>query len=158
VSPKLGQGGGALLGDLLGVATSGFYAGYLIVVSRLRAQGAGAGTVLFRSSVVFSALLLPLALGQKIWPDTARGWWVLIGLALVGQALGQGLIAYAFKHLPAALGAAGLYVQSVATAVYAWVLLGERLTLAQIAGCVIVLASVAAAKASQSPPPAPAAS
>ena len=38
---------------------------------------------------------------QSMMPQAASGWLVLFALALVSQVLGQGLIAYAFAHLPA---------------------------------------------------------
>src|SRR5256886_13801517 len=81
---------------------------------------------MFASTLVFTLILLPLALLQKFLPATAAGWWVLLGCALTAQVLGQGLIAYALAHLPATFGAVGLYVQVVAAGVYAWLLLGER--------------------------------
>lgn len=148
VSPKLGAGGRALAGDLLGVGTAVFYAGYIVVVSKLRGT-CGAGVVMLRTTLVFSLLLLPLALGEKFLPDSAGGWALLFGLAFVAQFLGQGLIAYALAHLPATFGSVGLYVQPVAAAVYAWVLLGEPLAPVQIAGGVVVLAAIALARRSR---------
>ena len=144
VSPKLGQGNRALLGDALGVATACFYAGYIVVVARLRACH-GTGAVMFRSTLVFTLVMLPLALTQKFVPDTLEGWVKLAGLAVTAQFLGQGLIAYALAHLPATFSSVGLYVQSLAAAVYAWLLLGERLTPAQIVGGAIVLGAIALA-------------
>src|SRR5437588_12048313 len=103
-------------------------------------------SVMFASTLVFTLILLPLALLQKFLPATAAGWWVLLGCALTAQVLGQGLIAYALAHLPATFGAVGLYVQVVAAGVYAWLLLGERLAPVQIAGGAVVLAAIALAR------------
>src|SRR5262249_28421262 len=132
LAPKLGSGGRALLRDAPGLATAGlgtavFYAAYLLVVARLRTRH-GTGTVMLVSTFVFTLLLLPLALLQTFVPATAHGWWLLFGCALSAQVFGQSLIAYAFAHLPATFGAVGLYVQVLAAAFYAWLLLGERLT------------------------------
>jgi len=153
VSPKLGQARGALLGDVLGIATAGFYAGYILVVARLRSVF-GTGLLMFRTTLVFTILLLPLALTQRFLPDTLTGWAVLAGLALVAQFLGQSLIAYALAHLPATLGSVGLYLQPVAAAVYAWLLLGEQLAGVQIVGGAVVLVAIALARRSQTPQPA----
>jgi drug/metabolite transporter (DMT)-like permease len=143
--PKLGGGGQSLFGDLLGFGTACFYAAYIMAVARLR-QRHGTGVVMFASTLIFTLLLLPLAASQKFWPDTARGWWLLIGCALSAQALGQSLIAYAFAHLPATFGAVGLYVQVVAATVYAWLLLHEQLAPVQIVGGVVVLLAIALAR------------
>ena len=92
------------------------------------------------------------------WPSskplTAHGWWLLIGCALSAQVLGQSLIAYALAHLPATYGSVGLYVQPVAAAVYAWLLLGERLRPVQLAGGAIVLIAIALGRAARGRQPA----
>jgi drug/metabolite transporter (DMT)-like permease len=143
--PKLGGGGHALLGDALGLGTAVFYAAYILAVARLRARH-GTGVVMFASTLVFTLLLLPLALLEKFVPVSAHGWWLLIACAVTAQALGQSLIAYALAHLPATFGAVGLYVQVVAAAVYAWLLLHERLAPIQIAGGIVVLVAIALAR------------
>jgi drug/metabolite transporter (DMT)-like permease len=142
LAPKLGAGAHALLGDALGLGTACFYGGYIIVVARLRTHH-GTGIVMLTSTAVFTLLLLPLALLQKFMPVTAHGWWLLVGCAISAQVLGQGLIAYALAHLSATFGAVGLYVQVIAAAVYAWLLLGERLAPLQVLGAVVVLLAIA---------------
>jgi drug/metabolite transporter (DMT)-like permease len=148
VSNKLGHGSRALLGDALGIGTACFYAGYIAVVSRLRATY-GTGVVMASTTLVFTLLLLPLALTQKFLPDTASGWMLLVGLALLAQFFGQGLIAYALAHLPATFGSVGLYVQPIAAAIYARIFLGERLAPVQILGACIVLGAIALARAAK---------
>jgi len=96
-------------------------------------------------------LLLPLALTQKFVPHSTHGWLILVGLAMSAQFIGQGLIAYALAALPATFGSIGLYVQPLASAFYAWLLLGERLTVVQLAGAVTVLGAIALARAAQRP-------
>jgi drug/metabolite transporter (DMT)-like permease len=145
LAPKLAGGRHALLGDALGLGTACFYAAYILVVSRLRVRH-GTGIVMFTTTLVFSVLLLPLALTQKFLPDSAHGWWLLVGCALSAQVLGQSLIAYALAQLPATFGAVGLYAQVLAAAAYAWWLLHERLAPLQIAGGVVVLAAIALAR------------
>ena len=148
--PKLGAGGHALLGDALGLGTACFYAGYILAVSRLRTRH-GTGIVMFNTTLVFTVLLLPLALGQKFLPDSVHGWLLLGGCALSAQVIGQSLIAYALAHLPATFGAVGLYVQVIAAAIYARLLLDERLAPVQIIGGLVVLMAIALARGSQVP-------
>jgi drug/metabolite transporter (DMT)-like permease len=141
VSPKLGQVRGALVGDLLGLGTACFYGAYMIVVARLGTTY-GTGTLMLRTTAIFTLLLAPLMIGQKIFPDTLHGWMLLAGLALIAQVLGQGLIAYALAYLPASFSSLGLLVQPLAAAVYAAWILDERLTLVQFAGGAIVLTAI----------------
>jgi drug/metabolite transporter (DMT)-like permease len=75
-------------------------------------------------------------------PRSAGGWWILIGLALISHAAGQGLIAYALAHLPAAFSSVSLLFQPVMAAIFAWILLAEPLVPLQIAGGVIVLVAI----------------
>jgi drug/metabolite transporter (DMT)-like permease len=156
VSPKFGHGGSAFVGDALGVSTAVFFAGYLLAVARLRTSY-GTGTVMFNSTLVFTVLLLPLALAQKFWPDTARGWAIVAGCAVIAHVFGQGLIAYALAHLRPTFSSLGLLVQTFGAAVSAWLVLGERISLPQIIGALIIVGAIAMARAARgaTPPAAP---
>jgi drug/metabolite transporter (DMT)-like permease len=151
LAPKVGGGGHGLLGDALGLGTACFYAAYIMVVARLRARH-DTGIVMFASTLVFTVLLLPIALTQKFLPSTAHGWWLLIGCALSAQVIGQSLIAYALAHLPATFSAVGLYVQVVAAAGYAWLILDERLAPVQLLGGAVVLLAIAFARTARRAP------
>jgi drug/metabolite transporter (DMT)-like permease len=131
------------LGDALGVVTAMFYAGYQLVVTRLRASVSTA-SIMAWSGVITAVVLLPLALasGERFLPFTDGGWGKLIGLALVSQVVGQSLIAYAMAHLPATFSSVGLLFQPVMAALFAWILLGETLGWIEIAGAVAVLIGI----------------
>lgn len=139
------------LGDVLGLLTAIFYAGYIISVARLRADTSTA-TIMLLSAAVSAAALLPLALvsGENLWPAHAEGWLVLLALATVSHVAGQGLITWALKHLRAAFGSVGLLWQPVAAALLAWVLLGETLGALTITGGVLVLSGIFTARRAQS--------
>lgn len=134
-------------GDALGLLTAVFYAGYLTLVARSRSRYATA-IVMFVTSAASAAALLPLALlsGENLVPATTRGWLVLSGLAFVSHAAGQGLIAYALAHLPAAFGAVSLLWQPVAAALFAFLILDEPLGAWQLAGAALVLSGIATAR------------
>jgi drug/metabolite transporter (DMT)-like permease len=149
VAPNLLHGEAPLLGDILGLSAAGFYAGYIIVIARLRAAYDTA-VVMFLTTLAFALVLLPLALTQKFLPDTPNGWMLLVGLAVCAQVIGQGLMAYALAHLPATLGSVGVYMQPVAAAIYAWILLGETLQPVQIVGGVVTIFAIGLATAARS--------
>jgi drug/metabolite transporter (DMT)-like permease len=130
----------ALAGDALGVVTAMFYAGYILAVKGLRDRGETALRIMAVTSTLTAILLLPAALaaGEQFFPATATGWLVVLGLALVSHAAGQGLIAYALAHLPAAFSSVGLLLQPVVAALFAWLLLAEP----QVAGGLVVLAGI----------------
>ena len=142
--------GGALLGNILGVVTAMFYAGYQMVVTRLRADVSTA-SIMAWSSAITTLVLLPLALvsGEQFVPVSSMGWIKLLGLALISQVAGQSLIAFAMAHLPATLSSVALLLQPVIAALLAAVLLGEAMYPLQIAGGVMMLVGIGIAHQGQ---------
>ena len=141
VNTSLGFSSTGLLGDALGVVTAMFYAGYILAVKGLRDRGETTLHLMAVTSTITAIFLFPVALasGEQMLPSSAFGWWMLIGLALISHAAGQGLIAYALAHLPAAFSSVSLLFQPVMAALFAWVLLSEGLVPLQIAGGIVVL-------------------
>jgi drug/metabolite transporter (DMT)-like permease len=113
-------------------------------VKGLRDRGERTLHLMAVASTITAILLLPAALasGEQFFPSSAYGWWVLAGLALVSHAAGQGLIAYALAHLPAAFSSVSLLLQPVMAAVFAWAILSESLAPLQVAGGLVVLAGI----------------
>lgn len=132
-----------LAGDALSVLSGAFYGAYILAVGRSRA-GVPAPVLMVWSGAVTSILLLPVALGlgEAVLPQTVRGWAVVLGLALVSQVGGQGLIAWGLAHVPATLGSVILLLQPVVAAVTAWALFGEALEGAEILGAGVVLLGI----------------
>lgn len=140
---NFGGPGSILLGDGLGVLTAVFYAGYQLCIKRLRDTQSTAHIMLL-SGGACSAVLLPVALliGETILPQSLTGWGMLLGLALICQFAGQGLITYAVAHLPASFSSVGLLLQPVAAAGFAWLLFGEALAALQWLGGAAVLLGI----------------
>jgi drug/metabolite transporter (DMT)-like permease len=134
----------ALLGDALGVVTAIFYAWYLLSVSDVRALGIATVRLMAVTTTLTALFLFPVALasGEALLPETGSGWLKLLGLAWISHSAGQGLIAYALAHLPAAFSSVSLLFQPVMAALFAWLLLGEPLVALQVAGGVIVLLGI----------------
>ena len=144
VGPNFAVGGTRLLGDALGALTGVFYAGYMLAIKSARDAQASTARLMAWSTTISAIVLLPVALAspQPFLPSGAAGWWVLVGLAVVSQILGQGLIAYAFAHLPASLSSVSLLIQPVMASLFAWVLFAEAIGVAQFVGGAIVLAGI----------------
>jgi drug/metabolite transporter (DMT)-like permease len=144
------RGGSALIGDGLGIITAMFYAAYQLTVTRVR-ESVSTARVMAVSGAVTALILLPIALvsGERFVPVTAHGWLLLLGLALIAQAAGQSLIAYAMAHLPPDLSSVSLLLQPVIAAALAWLLLGEALTSLAMAGAVLVLIGIRIAHAAE---------
>lgn len=136
-----------LWGDVLGLITAMFYAGYILTVKRLRDE-LSTGTIMAWSGTVMSCTLLCIALlsREQILPLARQGWLPLIGLALISQIGGQSLIAYALAHLPAAFSSVGLLLQPVMATIFAWWILGEVVSLFQALGGGLVLLGIIIAR------------
>ena len=143
VGPNLHARTSALTGDLMGLITAMFFASYLIAVSRARAH-LGTARIMAWSTTVTALCILPVALasGEQFFPSSAHGWWVLIGLALLPQVVGQSLIAYALAHLPPTFSSVGLLLEPVVAVLLAWLLLQEHMNGLQLAGAGAVLAGI----------------
>jgi drug/metabolite transporter (DMT)-like permease len=141
VRASLGASPTALLGDGLGVVTAMFYAWYLMSMKSLRDRGAATIQLMAVTTTITAVILLPVALasGEILLPQSEAGWLTLVGLAWISHAGGQGLIAFALAHLPAAFSAVGLLLQPVLAAAFAWLLLAEPLSALQCAGGAVVL-------------------
>jgi drug/metabolite transporter (DMT)-like permease len=148
VGPNFSIGGTRLAGDALGALTAVFYAGYMLTIKTARDAGTSTARLMAWSTTITAAALLPVALlsPQPMLPQGSQGWLILAGLALVSQVLGQGLIAYAFAHLPASLSSVSLLIQPVMAAIFAWALFGEAIGAAQFVGGSVVLAGIWLAK------------
>ena len=148
VGPNFATGGLRLLGDALGALTAVFYAGYFLSIKHARDAQASTAHLMAWSTAISALALLPLALvaPQPFWPAAPAGWLPLLGLALVSQILGQGLIAYAFAHLTASLSSVSLLIQPVVAAFAAWAIFSEPVGALQFIGGAIVLAGIWLAK------------
>lgn len=132
-----------LIGDGLAIVTALFYGSYQLTVKLLRSSFSPA-CIMSWAAVSASATLLIAALlsGEQMLPDTNAGWWILIALALISHVGGQGLIAYAFGHLPASFGSLSLLLQPLIAALIAWAWFGEAMGILQAAGGAVMLTGV----------------
>jgi drug/metabolite transporter (DMT)-like permease len=148
------DGGVHWRGDLLALVAAVFYTGYMITVKRA-SRWHDAPRLMAISTTVSTVALAPIAwllsraAGQSFWPSGARGWWVLLALALLSQVAGQGLIAWALARLSVALSATGLLVQPMVATVAAWLMFSESLGATQLAGAAVLLAGLWLARRSQ---------
>jgi len=141
---SLALGGGHLVGDALGVSAGLCYAGFILTASRLRACFSSARVNAWTCALGTPLLLLAaLGAGQDPLPRSVNDWLLMIGLGVVSQAAGQGLIVWGLAHLAPAFSAVTLLAAPVAAALFAWWLLDEPLTSLQLLGMAVVLTGVA---------------
>lgn len=140
---SLGRTGVDPLSDLYGIGSAVAFAGYMLLVQRLRARHAS-GPVMLWSSLAAALTLAPMSLahGGFELPVSVSELAALIALGAVVHAFGQGLTAVGLGRLPAAVIAPFLLLQPVATAVAVPFLLGEVVSGVQMVGCALILGSL----------------
>ena len=139
--------GGDWIGLMLAMLGAIAYAGYLRGVKAARAT-VGLAQVMFWTTACTALWLLPAALltEDQIVPQTIHGWLAVAGLAFISQTIGQSLISWALGHLPAAFSSVSLLLNPVASGIFAWIILGEALTIPQIGGGLAVLFGIFVAR------------
>ena len=138
-----------LAGDITALLSAMFYAGNLLIAEHLRAKFPAA-TILMWRCFIGSILILPLVLlsGDRIFPYSWQGWLAVIALAVVCQAFGQGLLIHSLGRLSSGFVALFLLLEPVITAIIAWLLFAEKLTLFNWLAFSVVLAGIYLAKSS----------
>jgi len=140
-------GRATLIGDLFCLFAGLCYAFYIIVLQRARAT-LGNWALLAWSSLAGAPVLLglALALGEPVWPHR---WWPLFALALGSQVIGQGLLVFALKHFKPLVIGLVLMTQPAVAITAGWLAFGERLTLLDAIGMLLVAAALVIARAGE---------
>jgi len=139
-----GYGRDPRLGVVYGIGVAIFYSVYILLLRQAATGESSAIETLFQATVgatvgaaVLGAALRDFRLGPA-WP--AVGW--LVVLALTSGVLGWLLLTISMPRLPAWLASSLLLVQPAGSVLLGAVFLGERPTLLQQAGVVIMLGGV----------------
>lgn len=138
--------GGSLAGDAVALLAAMIYAGYFLLLGHAR-QSFAATTIMLWSTAAAAFVTLPLALIEpEFAPATLFGWSLLVALAWIVQAGGQGLVTFAIAWLPATFSSLTMLIQPVVATLLAWAILGESITAFQIVGGLIVIAGILTAR------------
>jgi drug/metabolite transporter (DMT)-like permease len=144
-----------LAGIGYGLATSVAYAAFLLTLRRTSSGSPHVAGPLAEATTgaALGALLLGLVFGglQLHIPWPSFGWLLL--LSLTSQTLGWLLITSSLPRLPAAISSLTLLLQPAAAMLLAAIVLGERPSLIQVAGAVVVCSGVLAVSLTTAPAP-----
>jgi drug/metabolite transporter (DMT)-like permease len=134
---------GALTGDVLAMTAAGFYAGYVLTLSRVRKRVSIVATMAWGGLMATVILvLLAVITEDQLLPRTTEGWLALLGIALLVQVGGQMLIAMSLAHVPPGFAAMLFLAQPVIPGVVAWILFDEAVTVYQLIGAAALLAGL----------------
>ncbi len=130
-------------GVLYAVASSILYAIYILITKDVLKR---MDTLVF---MFYNMMAATVALGiycgfngDQLWHYTTHTWIILVTLGLVCQLAGWITINYAIRHLDSTQVSITLLSQTLATALLAWLILGERVDFIEILGGVLVLVGI----------------
>jgi drug/metabolite transporter (DMT)-like permease len=131
------------IGDALGIGTGMFFGLYFLAVGAAR-LATGPARVTFEMSIVTILILGAAALFVEgdILPKSVQGWLVLLALAFISHAGGQGLLSFALGRLPTTFSALVIFLEAIGAAIFAWMLIGEPISALQATGGVVILAGI----------------
>ena len=135
------------LGDIYGLATGVFFGLYFLAVEAAR-RHTSAARLTFEATLVTAALLFVIALMLEgdIVPHSLRGVAALLAMAWISHAGGQGLLSVALGRLPAAFSSLVIFLEAVAAAGFAALILGEAVSPVQGFGGALILAGIFVAR------------
>ncbi|WP_017663169.1 DMT family transporter [Baaleninema simplex] len=140
-----------LLGDAIALVSAMLYGANLLLVESLRTKYPATTILLWRCSVG-AMLVFPVAwLSEaRLFPQTWEGWFAVAALAVICQALGQGLLVYSLKQFSSGFVAILLLLEPILTAIFAWAIFGEVLNWTNWIAFFVVLIGIYFARSSHS--------
>jgi drug/metabolite transporter (DMT)-like permease len=131
------------IGDAFGLATGVFFGLYFLAVEAAL-RSANAARVTFEATLITAGILLLVAVGleRAFLPASFAGLAALLGLAWISHAGGQGLLSVALGRLPATFSSLVIFLEAVAAAVFAALLLGEPISALQAVGGVLIMGGI----------------
>ena len=130
-------------GNVLAIVASMFYGAYLLTVRKGRVN---LDTFSFTAiSMVASTVVLGvicLFTSTPLWGFSTKTWLTLGTLGLIPQLLGWLAINQALGHIRPTVASVSLLSQTVFTAIFSILILGEVLTLHEIGGALVVLVGI----------------
>ncbi len=132
-------GGGVALALLSGLG----YAGYTVVAKELIDRGVPSGAVIAAAFGIGGLLLLPALIAtDPSWLWTPSGLALALYLGLIPTALAYVLFARGLRRLSAPTVTTIVLAEPLVATLLAVTVLGEQLSLAEVAGCALVLAGL----------------
>ena len=138
-------GGSSLFGDSLALVNALTWTAYFISSKRRRVDGVDTWQFLFGVSVIQVFVVVPYALltSNDILQITWRDLGFLIAMTLFSGTIGHSFMLWAQKYVDASVSSLILLLGPVISSAGAWLVYGQQISLVQVIGGAIVLASLA---------------
>ena len=138
-------GGSSLFGDFLALVNALTWTIYFISSKRRRVDGVDTWQFLYGVSVIQVFVVVPYALltSNDILQITWRDLGFLIAMTVFSGTIGHSFMLWAQKYVDASVSSLILLLGPVISSAGAWLVYGQQISLVQVIGGAIVLASLA---------------
>lgn len=142
-------GSSPAMGDAAALLSAVFYAASCLITEKLRVHFR-AQTILLWRCLIGCGVMFPIVLSaqEPAFPITAAGWIAIVGLAVVCEGLGHGLVVYSLKFLSSSFVNVFLLLESVLTAIFAYLIFSEGLGVLNLLTFAMILGGVLIARTS----------
>ncbi|MFM8662902.1 MAG: DMT family transporter, partial [Acidimicrobiaceae bacterium] len=138
-------GGSSLFGDFLALINALTWTFYFISSKRRRVDGVDTWQFLYGVSVIQVLVVVPYSLitSDDITQITLRDLGFLIAMTLFSGTIGHSFMLWAQKYVDASVSSLILLLGPVISSIGAWLVYNQNISVIQIVGGVVVLASLA---------------
>ena len=138
-------GGSSLFGDFLALINALTWTFYFISSKRRRVDGVDTWQFLYGVSVVQVCVVVPYALltSNDILQITWRDLGFLIAMTIFSGTIGHSFMVWAQKYVDASVSSLILLLAPVISSIGAWFVYDQNISLFQVVGGIVVLASLA---------------
>ena len=140
-----------LIGDGIALVSAALHGINLLLAGHLRNEVDT--TTILRWRCGFGALvMLPFVwlTEEYLCPYSWEGWLIILALAIICQLFGQGLLVYSLKQFSSSFVAIFMLLKPIVTALLAWLIFSESLSLFNAMALVLILLGIYLAKSSSS--------
>jgi drug/metabolite transporter (DMT)-like permease len=138
--------GASLHGDILAVVNLGLFTTYFIRMKQVRNKGVHSIALIAGVFCVAAFTVTPWVLltSDDLGAIHGADWLSILGMVVLSGLVGHGLMTWAQRHIDITLASLLMLGNPVISALGAWVVFSQQLGAIQIAGAVVVLASLGA--------------
>jgi drug/metabolite transporter (DMT)-like permease len=136
--------GVSITGLLLMLVAIIIFALYTVLFKKMTPRY-GALPITAFAGLIGGLCILPIAFRFEGFPLATYGaadWWGMAYLSLIGTALGYFLFIYGIGHVEAGTGSMAFFLKPFLAALFAWMVLGEALTLPLLIGGALILSGM----------------
>lgn len=130
-----------LQGDLLAILSALCSTLELLIMEHLLTQFKTQTLMLWCCLIGSFIMISVLAIiNQNFFPISLQGWAAVIALALLSQVIGHGLIIYSLNYVSSGVVAVTMLLDPVISAIFAWIILSEHITILNgLLSCIVLL-------------------